>query len=213
VYQYADPTDGKFEYSVHRRRNKQNVEIMRRSEANLDAFWEAVDQHYRSRNVGSQHDMVAHLLSSDRGIQRTPAWTEPDKTKVSTNAPEYVYQPFSSVYHDPTKQVTGIFDRATFQEQATKTKTRGTATQTNKAVPATPHETTQEEPIFTVDKRAHKVFKALFHSPSNPDLPGEVPWPDFLHAMATMGFSDEKLHGSAWSFTPKTIDIGVERSI
>lgn len=53
VYRYADPTDGKFNYPAQRRRNKQDVEIMRKAEAHLDAFWEAVDQHYKSKAIGS----------------------------------------------------------------------------------------------------------------------------------------------------------------
>ncbi|KAF1836260.1 hypothetical protein BDW02DRAFT_616470 [Decorospora gaudefroyi] len=188
VYQYADPTDGKFDYPLHRRRNKQNVDIMRRPEENLDAFWEAVDKHYRSRTASSQHDLVAQLLRNDRAIQRTPAWEEHTKSKkpVDATSAEYVYQPFSRVYHDKAKQITGNFSRAT---------------------PSTTRLPSQKH------ARAHKVFKALFHSPSNPNLPGVVPWPGFLHAMVTMGFSAEKLHGSAWNFTPKTIDLGVERSI
>jgi hypothetical protein len=210
VYQYADPTDGKFDYPTNRRRNKQNTELLRKSEANLDAFWEAVDHHYRSRIASSQHEMVSHLLCSDRAIQRTPAWVEPDKTKTANKAIEYVYQPFSNVYHDPAKQITGTFDRANLHETAAKTKTRGNSIQ---AAPTIPREATQSTPTYEVDKRAYKVFKELFYSPSNPDLPGEVPWSDFLHAMVKMGFSAEKLHGSAWIFTPKTIDIGVESSI
>ncbi|KAB2101763.1 hypothetical protein AG0111_0g9460 [Alternaria gaisen] len=216
VYKYADPTDGKFDYPAHRRRNKQNVEIMRKAEASLDAFWEAVDRQYKSRSAGSQHDKVTHLLSKDRAVQRTPPWEEPDKTKNSASvAPvEYVYQPFSSVYHDATKQITGVFDRATLDEPAVKPKTRGNAPQpVEPTAPATATQDKQLQPIFTVDKRAHKVFKSLFHLPYNTNLPGEVPWSDFLHAMVLIGFSAEKMHGSAWNFTPNTIDAGVERSI
>ena len=216
VYKYADPTDGKFDYPAHRRRNKQNVEIMRKAEANLDAFWEVVDRHYKSRSGGSQHDKVAYLLSKDRAVQRTPPWEEPDKTTNSASvAPvEYVYQPFSSVYHDATKQITGVFDRTTLDEPAVKPKTRGNAPQSAEpAAPATATQDIQPQPIFTVDKRAHKVFKSLFHSPYNTDLPGEVLWSDFLHAMVLIGFSAEKIHGSAWNFTPNTLGAGVERSI
>jgi hypothetical protein len=67
--------------------------------------------------------------------------------------------------------------------------------------------------MFKVDKRTHKVFKALFHSPYNSYLPSEVPWLDFLHAIVALGFSAEKAHGSAWNFFPKAIEVDIERSI
>jgi hypothetical protein len=213
IYQFADPTDGKFDYPVHRRRNKQNVELLRKAEANLDSFWNAVDQHYRSKSIGtSQHDLVSQLFSSDRAIQRTPEFIEPEKTKKPLKD-EYVYQPFSTVFHDPTKQVTGAFDRAALSDKQLKPKTRGTAGPSTETQPGIPHEADEITTLFTVDKRAHKVFRTLFHSPNNPDTPGEIPWVDFLHAMASVGFSAEKLHGSAWNFTPQTLDVGLDRSI
>jgi hypothetical protein len=51
VYRRADPTDGKFTCPIQRRRNKQNVETLRKAEANLDTFWKAVDEHYLSKGV------------------------------------------------------------------------------------------------------------------------------------------------------------------
>ncbi|CAE7030436.1 hypothetical protein HRS9139_04931 [Pyrenophora teres f. teres] len=214
VYRFADPTDGKFDYPVQRRRNKQTVEKLRKAEANLDLFWKAVDQHYKSRAIGkSQQDLVSHLLSSDRAIQRTPEWIEPEKTKLRREEGEYEYQPFSTVFHDPTRQVTGTFNRASLSSKAPKAKTRGDAVPNDETQPGIPHEPNGVAAFFSVDKRAHKVFRTLFHSPNNPDTPGEIPWVDFLHSMVSMGFSTEKLHGSAWNFTPQTPDIGIERSI
>lgn len=63
----------------------------------------------------------------------------------------------------------------------------------------------------TVDGRAFKVFRTLFHNPRVTSTPGEVPWADFLHAMASMGFAAEKLYGSVWQFQPTRLDV--ERSI
>ena len=93
---------------------------------------------------------------------------------------------------------------------------------------------------FTVDQRAQKVFKNLFFTPNLTVTPGEsnyyatiprvqnvqnvtrriltskysigeIPWIDFLHAMASTGFFPEKLYGSVWQFTPTRLDV--ERSI
>ncbi|KAF2033345.1 hypothetical protein EK21DRAFT_98345 [Setomelanomma holmii] len=199
-----------------RRRNKQNVEILRKAEANLDAFWKAADEHYESKAIGKlQHDLVAHLLRSDQAVQRTPAWIEPEpkETKKPLEKDEYVYQPFSAVFHDHTKQVTRTFDRATLFDKALKAKTRGTAAPDSATQPGIPHQASEVATFINVDKRAHKVFRTLFHSPNNPDTPGEIPWVDFLHAMVSVGFSAEKLHGSAWNFTPQRLDVGLDRSI
>jgi hypothetical protein len=214
VYRCADPTDGKFDYPVQRRRNRQNVEILRKAEANLDSFWKAVDQHYKSKAIGkSQQDLVAHLLRSDRAIQRTPEWIEPEKTGLPPKKDQYVYQPFSTVFHDRTKQVTGTFDRASLLDKTSKAKTRGSAAPNDETQPDFPHKSNEVAAFFSVDKRAHKVFRTLFHSPNNPDTPGEIPWVDFLHSIVSVGFSAEKLHGSAWNFTPQTPGVGLERSI
>jgi hypothetical protein len=216
IYQYADPSDGKFNYPVHRRRNKQNVEARRKAEFNLDAFWAAVDVHYKTHNRGkTQHDLVADMLGSDRTVQRTPEWTEPEKLPKSKPIDEYMYQPFSTIFHDRASQVTGNFDRSSIPATSMKTKTRGTDTDPGHLVPqpAIQHEPSGDKKTFKVDKRSQKVFKALFHSPNNPDLPGEVPWTDFLHAMIAIGFLAEKAHGSAWNFFPKSIELDIGRSI
>jgi hypothetical protein len=216
IYQYADPTDGRFNYPVHRRRNRKNVETRRRAESNLDAFWAAVDVYYKTQNRGkTQHDMVADLLGSDRAVQRTAEWIEPEKSVKSVPVNDYIYQPFSPICHDRASQVTGNFDRASILATSTKTKTRGTDIGHGQPAPqiAIQHEPSADTKMFKVDKRTHKVFKALFHSPHSPDLPGEVPWLDFLHAMVALGFSAEKAHGSAWNFFPKATEVDAERSI
>ena len=63
------------------------------------------------------------------------------------------------------------------------------------------------QPKFAVGKRALKVFNTLFHTPTVADHAGELPWTDFLHAMASTGFSIEKLYGSVWQFTPTKLDV------
>lgn len=93
-----------------------------------------------------------------------------------------------------------------------KPKTRGSSQVNTDAideVATAPIE--DKQPLFTLKSRAFKVFKALFFNPSQNDLPGEIPWADFLYAMAATGFAPEKLYGSVWQFTPATLDV--ERSI
>lgn len=61
--------------------------------------------------------------------------------------------------------------------------------------------------MFSVDARALKVFRTLFYTPSTSNTPGEVKWDDFLWAMTCTHFRPEKLHGSAWQFTPNGLDV------
>jgi hypothetical protein len=61
---------------------------------------------------------------------------------------------------------------------------------------------------FAVNPRALKVFRSLFYTPSRGGTPGEVTWPDFLHAMVAVGFGPEKLYGSVWQFNPERLKVG-----
>jgi hypothetical protein len=62
-----------------------------------------------------------------------------------------------------------------------------------------------------VDARALKVFKTIFFAPSITATPGEIKWPDFLHAMTSVNLTPEKLYGSVWHFNP--IGVELKRSI
>jgi hypothetical protein len=94
-----------------------------------------------------------------------------------------------------------------------KPKTRGSAQDNTDAIEETAliQAVDDEQPVFRLKNRAFKVFKALFYNPNQSDLPGEIPWADFLFAMAATGFAPEKLYGSVWQFTPSALDV--ERSI
>lgn len=62
--------------------------------------------------------------------------------------------------------------------------------------------------MIDVDKRALETFNILFFRPSRSAQPGEVPWSDFLHAMASAGFAFAKLDGSVWHFRPSSSSAG-----
>ena len=59
----------------------------------------------------------------------------------------------------------------------------------------------QERVTIKVSKRAYEMFGMIFRT-ENQELPGEIPWTEFLHGMSSAGFSIEKQYGSAWLFTP-----------
>ncbi|KAF2642863.1 hypothetical protein P280DRAFT_468167 [Massarina eburnea CBS 473.64] len=67
------------------------------------------------------------------------------------------------------------------------------------------------QPIFKLNPRNLKVFRALFYTPSVTATPGEVPWTSFLQAMKAVGFEPQKLYGSVWQFSPSGLDV--EKSI
>jgi hypothetical protein len=251
----CDPTEGRFYYPVDRPRTEWNVSKLREAEANLDAFLNAVDDYYNSKSsVNFGTEQIRRFLSSERTIQRTPEWVEPAKTEEPVKQAEFVYQPWSTVFHDPTKEITGSFDRALSltpgkkrrsstitnpdpaRQRPTPPRPRPTPPRQRAEEPqASPREERREEPraepgadrpgdqppeapadarpVFALDKRSLKVFRTLFYDPNNPDHPGELPWAEFLHAMVEVGFSAEKLHGSAWNFVPRVPGVGMEQPI
>ncbi|KAF2877931.1 hypothetical protein BDV95DRAFT_556338 [Massariosphaeria phaeospora] len=207
----GNPQDGKFRYPAEKRRTRDSTNTMRAAEAHLDAFWDAADTHWL-RNVGTTpHTLVKHILG-ERTIQRTPPWEENPKPQQPTAHAQdaYVYRPFSATHYDQSKDITGAFDKLSVSTKD-KVKIRGLPTTPDALEPIPTPEAAPEQGPIIVDKRAQRVFKALFHSPNSPDQPGEIAWPDFLHAMVSTGFSAEKLQGSAWQFTPRSLDV--ERSI
>lgn len=53
-----------------------------------------------------------------------------------------------------------------------------------------------------VDRRAARVFRALFHPPGASATPATLTWPDVVHALKVAGFAAERLYASAWLFVP-----------
>jgi hypothetical protein len=209
---FGRPSDQRFLYPSDKRRTKQNSETMRKAEANLDLFWQSVDQQYKKINGKTTYQALKHLFATERQLERTPEWSEPIKEankNVESGTPGELYHPLSQLRLNPEERPS-----KPIVTEKNKIKTKGVASRTD---PATPEQEKAEssetdiQPIMTVSKRAFKVFSTLFHTPSQSDQPGEIPWSDFLSAMASTGFSPQKLYGSVWQFTPTTLDV--ERGI
>jgi hypothetical protein len=209
---FGAPTGGRFHYPSDKRRTKQNTESMREAEHNLDLFWEKVDEVYQKKNGKSLEQGVKHLFKEERALERTPEWVEPIKEQKKTGPVKSGDNLSTSL---SALQLGSADSPSKFipPQPKVKPKTRGTTQSSNNTLepanPAPPEEDIQ--PTFTLKNRAFKVFKVLFHKPSQNDLPGEVSWADFLFAMAATGFAPEKLYGSIWQFTPSKLDV--ERSI
>ncbi|KAL1863080.1 hypothetical protein VTK73DRAFT_6460 [Phialemonium thermophilum] len=215
----ANPSDKKFDYPMGKKRNKENVEKLRKAEEYLDTFWARADGLMYS-SMGNLDGMVLkELLTQRRLLYRTPPWTEPsgpNKQKPESNLDAEVdalTKPLSALYFDLEAPSARKLALATGAKS--KIKTRGTpAPQAGNQTVAqtTPEENPSDpQPRFNVDSRALKVFRILFYNPNVNTTPGEVAWHDFLHAMASTGFSAQKLYGSVWHFQPSNIDV--ERSI
>ncbi|KAG9193300.1 hypothetical protein G6011_03335 [Alternaria panax] len=205
-----DKPDAKFHYPADRRRSRANVESLRSAEAALNTFWDAADNRFRQKAGKTPHDIVSGIIQ-ERALQRTPLYVERDHTlkqKNPSEAVEHIYVPIPNCLHEPTKQITGAFDKLSIGSTS-KTKTHRLAGCSDGIVGPgyTDNQEPDRQPCFRLDNRACRVFRNLFHSPESRDQVGEIPWTDFLHAMVSTGFAAQKLQGSAWQFTPKDLDV------
>ncbi|KAI2635615.1 hypothetical protein GGS26DRAFT_506091 [Hypomontagnella submonticulosa] len=223
IRELGDPSGGKFQYPVGKRQNKVNVETLRRSEANLDAFWNAVDD-ILYRKAGSLNGTAyRQVLSQPRSLQRTPEWVEPAAKKEvksthnhqkNNGSYEYVF-PSSQLFQE-TETTSSLRAEALASEAGKiKVKRRGMlepeSISENDIAPSPSGSLEDVQPTFKVDARALKVFRTVFFDPAANTCAGEVAWRDFLHAMDSTGFTAQKLYGSVWHFQPTRLDV--ERSI
>jgi hypothetical protein len=192
------------------------VEAMRLAEANLDAFWAAVDQNLRTGiDEGLQYTALWKLLSSERTLKRTPEWIEPEK--ISEKPPQNVdieslVKPLSDIYFNLELRTERTVDRSSrVAHPAAKRKTKGTPASSAPTIPTPTDDEADTQPTFLLDNRSFKVFHTLFYTPSTGPTPGDVPWIDFFHMMVSTGFKPQKLYGSVWMFGPTGLDV--ERSI
>lgn len=217
--EFVFPLREQLHYPEHKKRGPDIVAAMRKAEANLDRFWAAIDSHYENKTGLAQHRIIQDCLEEHGRMHRTAPWDGAIANKTKLTKPlDHEYQPILDQLHDKDVQITGAFNRMAVVDKI-KPKTRGTAGTDIKAtcdLSVKPPEqffkaTTR---VFKVDKRTYSLFHTLLSATI--DGPGETPksakWVDFKRAMVRMGFSAEKLQGSAWQFVP-TADVGNERGI
>ncbi|KAI1359476.1 hypothetical protein F5Y08DRAFT_319602 [Xylaria arbuscula] len=219
----GDPSHGRFQYPIGKRMNKANAEVLRKSEANLDEFWRAVDSMLYRTSGSMNGTAYKRLFSQPRYLQRTPEWVEPHSKKEDnsnegqnpkTSLCDFVLNPFSGPF-----QVTGPVPSARAEALAAaagRIKVKrcrepgiGSTSQLHVAPP--PTSLPDLRPTFEVDARSLKVFRLVFFTQAANTTAGEVPWREFLHAMGSTGFTAQKLYGSVWHFQPTRCDV--ERSI
>lgn len=215
------PLGEQLKYPEHKKRRPEVVATMRKAEQNLDRFWAAIDAHFKAKTGVVQHPSIRDCLEDFGEIRRTAPWDHDSAHKVKpTKSLTHEYQPIPEELHSMAAQITGAFDRLAVVDKV-KPKTRGITNSDPNLLPNPiakpadqPSETQVPERIFTVDKRTYNLFQTLLSAA--PEATGEVPksakWVDFKRGMVRMGFSAEKLQGSAWQFVP-TADVGNERGI
>ena len=213
VAEKGNPSSRFFYYPTDKRRTRQTVEDMRQAENRLDAFWNAVDQHFANDAGGWS---LSQALPEHRELHRTPAWVEvfeESGTGSGSDHQEPSQWPARPISLDTERESHSPAPHLGTLPLRTKTKTRGVGRSQLAQTDSEQFEDTvpDAQRRIVVGKRAFKVFSTLFHSPSQSDQPGEIPWLDFVQAMSSTGFVPEKLGGSVWQFTPTKLDV--ERSI
>ncbi|KAL9018873.1 MAG: hypothetical protein Q9185_003844 [Variospora sp. 1 TL-2023] len=199
---------GKFNYPSEKRRTAATTRAMQKAEKNLDVFWTYVDDYCKDETGKTIHGMLNGILK-DRQLQRTPDWVEQDpKPQHSNNHSDLdpALSQFAAI--ELQSRTESTIDIAISQaKEKQKSKTHGIP-RTGSSAPEREIENnacTEENDkptIFEVSKRGFKVFTTLFHTSTEEEPPGDLPWSEFLSAMASVGFSIKKLDGSAWIFAP-----------
>ena len=190
----------KFHYPSDKPRTAQTTEKLRIAEQNLDKFWDIVDNHYTQQTGKTIHQLLSSALHH-RKLERTPQWIDPAMPRRTTQ-PSTTSAAMNLDILD-LEERTRVFEIDEDPAPKSKVKTRGFPLGipiVDEPIPATLVCTTN---IISVSKRAYTVLSVLFHNPyTEKQLPGEIPWTDFLHALSSTGFSIEKQTGSAWLFVP-----------
>lgn len=71
----------KFDYPSDKRRTAQRTRAMIEAEANLDRFWQRVDEHIEKETGMKSHEKLRSAVGQ-RELRRTPIWREPAPTQT-----------------------------------------------------------------------------------------------------------------------------------
>lgn len=155
---------------------------MREAEHNLDTAWKAIDIELAKYSVFTPR--VKRLMKS-RPSRGTPPWDENAELEQGKKHREQTTiepQAVADAHWHLQLATERTLDKATtIAALRPKEKTKSTSQQTDavhEIVPVAESET-ETEPTFEVDRRALKVFRNLFFTPSiYIQSAGDVPWAD-----------------------------------
>ncbi|KAL9596375.1 MAG: hypothetical protein Q9219_005853, partial [cf. Caloplaca sp. 3 TL-2023] len=187
-----------FDYPSHRPRNAANTIKMRSAEEALDHLWDAIDQRFTTA-TGKTLSQLVEGKDQHRERYRTPA-SDPQDSVEDIDAALAL-----AILEERTESTIKASRTAPARQ---KVKTRSSPLSESSITPEEKHTASANHtapsniPHIKVKKKAFNTFTALFGRPVADRLPGELPWNDFKKAMVNVGFSAEKLQGSAWLFAP-----------
>lgn len=166
----------KFRHPISKKRTETIVKTLRSAEAALDKFWAVTDAHFQDTIGVTPYETISEILE-ERTIQRTPPWVSQNSPSTTSSSVDYLYVPLSSHLHNTAKEITGSFDRLeVLVTQKTKTHDVDTlASDDDKVGLSVQHVKVSQARIYYLDKRSHKVYRNLLHSPSSRDHPGDIP--------------------------------------
>lgn len=199
----AQKASGRVDYPAGKRPTSENVAKCQAAEANLDAFWLAVDRRIQELDVFSRNVFVTNILKEERSLQRTADWTAGEIDVTNPAQEVSLSTPISDLYLDlRLKTESTLADSHDVRSQVrSKPKTRAVVQAQPEELLDNPINDDKGEKIY-VSSRSIKALRTIFHNPSSTHAPGELPWIDFIHIMTDAGFIAEKLYGSAWNFKP-----------
>lgn len=214
----GDPTDGRYHYPCGQRRTKEITEQMQSAEKHLKYFWTKLDLEYLRVTGKPLRQVVAHICTNVRAIERTPDWvptiesaeTAPrvaaNQLEPARNVPKISQsnQPPSIPQFSPADPGPSFVA----PQERIKPKTRGAPAPSANSNEDVPEISTLKitERTYKLKPRAVKAFGVLFHRPSETNIPGDLRWTEFRYAMVAMGFTVHKLDGSACQFTPPSTE-------
>ncbi|USW52715.1 hypothetical protein Slin15195_G060340 [Septoria linicola] len=203
---HVDVSGDALDYPVEKRRTKESVEALQRAEKALDTFWYKVDEILHL-NFKSLDGLAAKDILVKGQMQRTPDWIEQARGKKAVEVVDLL-KPVSEIYFDLEHGMedTRIGSDETCNVQSKQKTSNAPPVLASKDQTAPVTVPPDIEPVFKVDQRALKVFKTLFHTPSLTGIPGDIAWPDFIHALTSIGFQADKLYGSVWYFMPAKLE-------
>ncbi|KAL8953999.1 MAG: hypothetical protein Q9222_000160 [Ikaeria aurantiellina] len=195
-----------FEYPVDKPPTVANTAKMRSAEDALAQFWEHVEERFVQVSGKTLQQLLGNRIRF-REVRRTPVSQHYSGTGAMHHRTELdmdvslalaILEQRSQSTVEPTALVTSQRQkgkrRAAMTDELLQEEIPDIRPSTIKGFP------TSSAPKVVVKRKAFNTFTALFGGLLGDTLPGELPWVDFKKAMVNIGFSAEKLQGSAWLF-------------
>ncbi|KAF2747089.1 hypothetical protein M011DRAFT_477543 [Sporormia fimetaria CBS 119925] len=210
----GDPSNRCLLYPIRKRPTRHSVGAIVAAEARLDAFWEMVDESFRSVTGAPHCPPITNLLAT-RPPTRTLPWEDRDLSDASTAPSTPRYIPIPNASHDANLDITGPLPKIRPSEDTwnvAKIKRRPASDANHvqwlfaddeEQDEDGPDEDEQGAPyIFRVPHRVFEVFKMMFYMRGETSVPKITKWSEIIHALTYIGFSTAQTGGSVWSFEP-----------